>query len=195
MERMTDQSPTLLVTTLLEIERHVAVSGWDRPPLLYALVDTSDLVRREPALAAELGLDSPDVPANGLTPVEQDPLPDGPLEDALARIEWPPAVRGCALVQEVVTLPPEAEADMPDDDGAAYYAATHPLRQEIRLAVGVLRDGSRAAAARIRDQKPLADQEPATGQESQRNQPEDANLVVDADLAPALAEALLATLG
>jgi len=171
-------TPTTLVTTLLEIERHVAASGWDRPPMLYALVDTADLVTREPALAAELGLS--EATPNSLTPVEQDPLPDGPLEDALARIEWPPAVRGCALVQEVVTLPPEAEADLPDDDEAAYYAATHPLRQEIRLAVGVLRDGSRAAAARIRDQ------ERAT---------EDANLVVDADLAPALAEALLATLG
>jgi hypothetical protein len=178
-------TPTVLVQTLLEIERHVAASGWDRPPLLYALVDTQDLVRREPALAAQLGLDK--AAPGGLTPVEQEALPEGPLEEALARIEWPRAVLGCALVQEVVTLPPEAEADMPDDDQAAYYAATHPLRQEIRLAVGVLRDGSRAAAARIRDQDAAP---PAMTPDAGP----DPNLVVDADLAPALAEALLSTL-
>jgi hypothetical protein len=168
---------TTLVTTLLEIERHVAASGWDRPPMLYALVDTEDLATREPALAVELGLEG----TTGLTPVEQDALPPGPLDAALARIEWPSAVRGCALVQEVVALPPEAEAEMPEGSDAAEYAANHPQRQEIRLAVGVMRDGSRAAAARIRDQQPTAE-EP------------DANLVVDADLAPALAAALLATL-
>jgi hypothetical protein len=176
------------VTTLLEIERHVAASGWDRPPMLYALVDTEDLATREPALAAQLGLQG----ASGLTPVEQDPLPPGPLDTALARIEWPAAVRGCALVQEVVALPPEAEAAMPEGSEAAEYAANHPQRQEIRLAVGVLRDGSRAAAARIRDQEPSG---PADSAPQGLPVPEpDANLVVDADLAPALAAALLATL-
>lgn len=177
---------TTLVTTLLEIERHVAASGWDRPPLLYALVDTEDLATREPALAAQLGLQN----ASGLTPVEQEPLPPGPLDSALARIEWPAAVRGCALVQEVVALPPEAEAGMPEGPEAAEYAANHPQRQEIRLAVAVLRDGSRAAAARVRDQQP-----PSAAQAPLRADDEpDANLVVDADLAPALAAALLATL-
>ena len=30
------------------------------------------------------------------------PLPEGPLDEALGRIEWPTAVRGCALIQEVL---------------------------------------------------------------------------------------------
>ena len=37
---------------------------------------------------------------------------------ALAGIEWPDSVAGCALAQEIVVLPPEAEADLgelPDD--------------------------------------------------------------------------------
>lgn len=162
-----------LQDALLEIERHVGASGWDRRPVLFALVETSDLRTREPAMAQQLGITEDD---GGYTPIEQEDLPDKPLDEALATIEWPGVVSGCALVQEVVALPPQAEQDLPEGDEAARYAAEHPLRQEIRLAVAVLRDGTHACAARVRSE----------------NEP--GELVVDPNLAPRLAEALHATL-
>lgn len=169
-----------LVEAVLEIERHVGASGWDRPPVLFAMVQTHDLLRREPALAQQLGLTAD--AGEGFTPVEQEALPDKPLQEALATIEWPNAVSGCALVQEVVALPPQAEQELPEGEEAATYAAAHPLRQEIRLVVAVLRDGTSAAAVRIRDPN-------AASEDSQSGE-----LVVDANLAPQLAEALHATL-
>jgi hypothetical protein len=46
-------------------------------------------------------------------------------------------------VVERVVLPPEAEADLPDDEGAALAVlADHPLRQDVRLAVAAMRDGT-----------------------------------------------------
>ena len=48
-------------------------------------------------------------------------------------------------------LPPEAEERLPDDEQEALLVlADHPGRQEVRLAVAVLRDGSRACALRLR---------------------------------------------
>ena len=38
----------------LDTERHVAASGWDQNPRLFALVPTADLVAREPHLRAQL---------------------------------------------------------------------------------------------------------------------------------------------
>ena len=165
----------LLQETLVEIERHVAGSGWDQPPQLFALARTAELVAREPDFAAQLGLDLDRLPAEALTPVEQDPLPDGPLDESLAQVGWPPEVAGCALVQEVVMLPPEAEQAMPGHSDAVEWASEHPGRQEARLAVAVLRDGSRACTVRLRGQH------------------ED-ELLVGPDLAPTLADALAATL-
>jgi hypothetical protein len=170
--RVTD----LLQDTLVEIERHVAGAGWDQPPQLFALARTSDLVETEPEFAAALGL-AGDLPTGALTPVEQDPLPGGPLDESLAKIGWPDEVAGCALVQEVVVLPPDVEAALPQHAGVLDWVAEHPERREARLAVAVLRDGSRACAVRLR----------AAGAD------EDA-LLVGEDLVPNLAEALLATL-
>src|SRR5215203_4419801 len=39
---------TILDRVTLDIEQHAAASGWDQPPRLFALVETADLVRREP---------------------------------------------------------------------------------------------------------------------------------------------------
>jgi hypothetical protein len=165
----------LLQATLVEIERHVADAGWDQPPQLFALARTSELVSREPAFAAQLGLAGGDVPADALTPVQQDPLPDGPLDESLAQIGWPDEVAGCALVQEVVMLPPEVEESMPRHADVLDWAGDHPERREARLGVAVLRDGSRACTLRLRG----ADED---------------ELLVGPDLAPALADALAATL-
>ena len=96
----------LLQELLVEIKRHVGVAGWDQPPQLFALARTADRVVREPEFAAQLGLDPAVVPPDALTPVEQEPLPDGPLDESLAQVGWPREVEGCALVQEVVMLPP-----------------------------------------------------------------------------------------
>jgi hypothetical protein len=165
----------LLQETLVEIERHVAGSGWDQRPQLFALARTADLVVREPDFAAQLGLDMDRMPAEALTPVEQDALPDKPLDETLAEIGWPAEVAGCALVQEVVMLPPEVEEAMPPHADVLDWAVEHPQRREARLAVAVLRDGSRACTVRVRG----ADED---------------ELLVGPDLAPALADALAATL-
>lgn len=167
---------THLSELVAEIERHVSEKGWDQPPRLYALVPTSDLLAAEPELAAHLGL-PPDVP-QALTPVEQEPLPaDLPLEETLARIGWPEQVSGCALAHEVLILPPEAEAQEPEHGDVAAWAAAHPQRQDVRLVVGVLRDGSREATMRLRG---------LDGGEDK--------LVTGPDLVPGLAAALAATL-
>jgi hypothetical protein len=167
---------SLLEETVVEIERHVAASGWDQPPQIFALARTNELLAREPALAASLGLDAERTPSGGLTPVEQEPLPNGPVDESLRQIGWPEEVLGCALVQEILMLPPESEQTMPDQvEGMLDWVAEHPERREARLAVAVLRDGSTACAIRLRG---AAENE----------------LLVGADLAPNLAAALLATL-
>ncbi|MFC7470718.1 hypothetical protein ACFQVA_28935 [Actinomadura keratinilytica] len=62
---------------MLEIDEYVAGLGWDRPALLFALVDTARLRSEEPGLADRLGIGE-DVPdAAPLTPVEQEEIPAG----------------------------------------------------------------------------------------------------------------------
>jgi len=166
-----------LLDAVAEVDRHLAQGGWDQPTRLYALVRTADLLASEPALAQTLRLTAtPD--ADALTPVEQDSLPAGtPLDEWLAGIGWPAEVAGCALSQEVLTLPPSVEADLPADGDAVAWAVSHPLRREVRMSVGVLRDGSRTATLRVRG---VADQ------------PDD--VVSGEDLVPLLTDALAATL-
>lgn len=129
----------------LEVEDHVAGGGWDQPPRLFALVLTSDLLANQPELADQLG--APD----SYTPIEQE-LPAGrEVEELLPEIGWPAEVAGCAVVVERLTLPAEAEAQVPEDPAAAAdFAASHPDRQEMRIVAAVLRDGSAHAAVRPR---------------------------------------------
>jgi len=172
-----------LAAALLEIDRHLEEGGWDQPPRLYALVRTAELVREEPALAKTLGLPDPADVVDGeqLTPVEQETPQSGqPLDEWLSGIGWPAEVLGCALAHEVLALPPSAEADIPagaDADPIA-WAAAHPKRREVRMLVGVLRDGARASMLRVR----------ATS----ADEPDD--VVSGDDLAPRMADALAATL-
>jgi len=125
-----------------EVEEFVAAAGWDQPPQLFALVTTVTLLASQPELAEQLDARAP------LTPVAQDALPEGELDVALAGIEWPHTVAGCALAQEIVVLPPEAEAglgELPNDPVQARRAAAgHPQRREGRLVAAVLRDGASA---------------------------------------------------
>ncbi|OLT46587.1 hypothetical protein BJF85_16200 [Saccharomonospora sp. CUA-673] len=187
-----------------EVEEFVASGGWGQPPALFALVPTADLLAQQPELADQLD------PTSTLTPVAQDSLPDEDLAEALARIAWPEAVHGCALAQEIIVLPPDAEGELPDvgtaggtgdgtdndvgEDSAAVSpadverlkqaAADHPRRTEARLVAAVLRDGPAACVMRLRGirTQPEDDSEPTE------------EIVEHPELAPNLVDALRTTL-
>lgn len=111
-----------------------------------------------------------------LTPIAQDALEDKPLDELLAGIEWPSTVTGCALSQEIIVLPPEAEQELSSPD-ALSEAVAHPDRREARLVVAVTRAGAMASVLRLR---------------SNTAEPDD--IAFGADLAPNLTAALRATL-
>jgi hypothetical protein len=163
----------VLQPAIAEIEAHVHAAGWDRPPTLFALVRAAQFLADDPETGRRLGLDQ--LEPDALTPIEQDELPEGPLDDVLAGIAWPPSVAGCVLSQEIVILPPSAEADL-TDELAALRAADHPERREARLVAGVLRDGATAALLRMR-----------------ATEGDEDDLLTGPDLAPNLVAALLAT--
>ena len=166
-----------LAAAILEIEGHQAGSGWDQPSRLYALVDTAQLVESEPALAAQLGLDSP-TERGSLTPIEQDELPAGQqLEEVLPGILWPDVVVGCAAVVERLVLPPAADGQVPQDrEAAVEFAREHPDAEEVRIVAGVTRHGASYCALRM------------------RSQDEDTAVMGGADLVPGLLDLLRTTL-
>lgn len=166
-----------LAAAVLEIESHHSGSGWDQPARLYALVDTAQLVEREPALAAAMGLDSASADGS-LTPVEQDELaPDQPLERVLESIVWPDDVAGCVAVVERLVLPPDADEKIPDNPAdAEEFAREHPDRHEVRIVAGATRAGSTYCALRLRAHD------------------DDQSVVGGADLVPGLLSLLGATL-
>ncbi|MER6672499.1 PPA1309 family protein [Streptomyces sp. NPDC000983] len=174
----TPMAASPLTRAVLEIDEYASGLGWDQPARLFALVDTARLRAQEPGLAAQLGLEDGQE-TSGLTPIEQDEIGTGKaLDEFLATIAWPDAVAGCALTVERLMLPPSAEAQVPQDlDEAALtkWVARHPERQEVRMTVAVLRDGSRDSALRLREKD--SPTEVLTGK----------------DLVPGLAEALAAT--
>ncbi|MGC3952680.1 MAG: PPA1309 family protein [Propionicimonas sp.] len=161
-----------LTAALIEVERHVGRAGWDQPARLFALVRTAELLAAEPALAEQLSQS----PGDGFTSIEQEGFVVGDdLAETLARIAWPPTVAGCVLALERAFLPAEAEAELPEDPAAAAkLVAEHPARLDLRVVVGVTRDGGQHGVARIRS----AEQE----------------LIGGAELVPALASALSRTL-
>ena len=170
-----------LAEAVPEIERHVAAGGWDGPVRVFALVGTRQALAAEPTLAAQL---APEVlarsaeDAHHLTAVEQEGLPAATsLEELLAGLSWPATVDGAAVVVERVVLPSAAEEAMPPEpDAALEYLMAHPDRQDVRLAVGVLRTGGSWCAVRTR-----------------ANDADDA-VAGGPDLVPGLVEAVAATL-
>jgi len=172
-----------LAVIAAEIESFVGQAGWDRAPVLFALVPTK-LLAGDPSavavLSADGSFDADSLAEEALTPVAQEELPDGPLDEVLAQIGWPDEVAGCALSQEIVLLPPDAEASIADPTSAAGVAAaaSHPERREARLVVAVLRDGSAASVLRLRS--------------TDEHQPDE--LLTGDDLAPNLVDALRTTL-
>ncbi|MCN9240010.1 PPA1309 family protein [Streptomyces sp. RY43-2] len=175
----TPMAASPLTRAVLEIDEYVSGFGWDQAARLFALVDTARLRTQEPALAAQLGLaDAPEA-TSGLTPIEQEEIPaDRPLDEFLGTIAWPDAVAGCALTVERLMLPPSAETQVPQGltgKKLTRWVAEHPDRQEVRMTVAVLRDGTRESAVRLREKD--SPTEVLTGPE----------------LVPGLAEALSAT--
>jgi hypothetical protein len=186
---------TALYRCIREVAEYADTEGWNRPPQMFALVPTADLVAAEPSLEDQL--------ADGaeLTPIAQEPFPDDvsgdsmALEEFLATTSWPLAVRGCVLVQQIVVLPPDAEqtldeaiapllADRDAADRAARDAAqTHPGRRDARLFAGVLRDGTSLCLLQLRPEE--NEEEDLFGDLDLRTYP---------NLAPNLVEALRHTL-
>jgi hypothetical protein len=171
--------PDALSRAVIEIEKHVSSAGWDQPAQLFALVPTEELLRAQPQLAAELGAEDASQP---LTPVAQGELPGGleddNLADALARIEWPDAVSGCALAIERIVLPASAEAGLStaeSDAELARMAGSDPRRHEVRMVAAVLREGDRFGAVRL------------------RSHDEDSAVLTGTDLVPTLCEVLSLT--
>jgi hypothetical protein len=172
-------SGTSLPQVIREVEDFAAAAGWDQPPQLFALVSTEELLARQPDLGNQVDAESE------LTPVAQEPLPDEDLGDALAGIVWPETVSGCALVQEIVVLPQDAEAALDaavtgqdsDAERMRRIAMEHPQRREARLVAGVLRDGSAACVLRVRGDEDSPDE-----------------IVEHPELAPNLVDALRETL-
>ena len=166
----------LLTRVALEIERHAADAGWDGAPRLYALVETADLAQREPQLAAALAAE-PAAPGE-LTPVDQGDLPaHSSLDELLGGISWPPEVLGTAISVERLMVPPQVEQEMPQGEPEALqWLAAHPQREEVRIVVAVLRDGTRSAVLRM------------------RSHDEEQSVLSGPDLVPGLADALAATL-
>jgi hypothetical protein len=105
-------------------------------------------------------------------------MDDENLADALARIEWPDGVSGCALAVERIVLPAAAEAGLPDDGAdieIARLAGSDPRRHEVRMVAAVLRDGDRFGAVRL------------------RTHDEDTAVLTGTDLVPTLCEVLSLT--
>ncbi|WP_259142458.1 PPA1309 family protein [Tsukamurella ocularis] len=169
----------------------VEPQGWGQPPQLFGLVPTSLLATSQPEWA--------DILDDGasLTVIEQEPLPGDPrggsteLNHVLATTTWPDEVVGCALVQEIIVLPPNAEADLDGalephladvdaaDRAGRAAAESHPGRRTARMVAAVLRDGHRITLLMLQpeDDDPFAD----------------SDLLRADQLAPGLIQGLLAT--
>lgn len=170
-----------LTTSVLDIERHVAAAGWDGPVRLFALIRTAPALAADPELAPRL---HPDIVASAqadpshLLPVEQENLPQvDSVEELLGSVQFGPMVDGAAVTLERFVVPPEAEEELPPESKPDLEALMeHPGRQDIRMAVAVLRDGSNCCAIRTRAHD------------------DDASVGVGADLAPGVIASLAGTL-
>lgn len=149
------RSPSLaaLKRVVHEVEQGVSHLGWDRPPALFALVSTSALLET-PDLPGDVGDQlraSWDGSPEHLSAILQEDFGTDDLERGLAQIAWPDTVSGAIVSVEMVTLPPQAEAEIPDDpEAAAVFAAAHPARAEVRFTVGVLQSGESWCAVRAK---------------------------------------------
>ena len=112
-----------------------------------------------------------------LSAIIQEDFQGEDLEEMLAHLAWPPSVVGAALSLERVIVPPEVEAQAPEDpDEALAFISNHPKVTDVRIAAGALRSGETWGALRAR----TFDSDDKVGQGSR--------------LVPGLTDALLASL-
>ncbi|WP_176444426.1 PPA1309 family protein [Rhodococcoides kyotonense] len=181
-----------LARCVREVVDFVDAEGWGQAPQVFALVPTSVLAAAEPGLLDDIA------DGSALTPIQQHALPDDieggspALEEFLATTSWPDGVVGCALVQEIVVLPPAAESDLDDaltplladrdaaDEAARITARSHPERKDARLIAAVVKDGPSLSLLQM---QPDDDTDPFGPTE----------LLTYDDLAPNIVQALYAT--
>ncbi|AOZ72360.1 hypothetical protein BK816_02790 [Boudabousia tangfeifanii] len=149
-----DPQHVALAQVVLEIELEAAKNGWDLPATAYALVPSKDLLAEGEELLPNLREQlETQVAANSehLTAVAQPDLNLADLEETLAQLAWPEQVAGMAVCLERVSVPPQAEAEAPEDPQAALeFYANHPDREEFRLVAGATRTGKTWCALRSR---------------------------------------------
>lgn len=155
MQPSSRPAPSPLEAAVLELERFVARDGWDAPLRVFALIRPARAMAADPQLRGQLPPDlvaAADADPDAITSVEQEDLPEGDsVEDVLAQIAWPQTVDGAAVVLERFVVPPEAEQGLSDDPARALeQLMAHPDRQDMRLAVAVLREGPSCCAVRTR---------------------------------------------
>ncbi|WP_327093346.1 PPA1309 family protein [Nocardia vinacea] len=159
----------VLARSVREVAEFADAEGWGRPPQMFALVPTADLVAAEPGLLDQLDQGSE------LTPIAQESFPEDitggsmALDEFLATTSWPEAVSGCVLVQEIVVLPPDAESTLDDaltplladheaaDAAARAAAETHPGRRTARLFAAVLRTGADLCLLQVKPEDDVDD--------------------------------------
>lgn len=136
-----------LAAALREIAEYIDEGGLDDAgslgsAVVFALVETAQLARAEPGLAAVLAEGGP------LTPVQQHPndtdaVAEDPvdLERYLATTHWPESVTGCAIVQNILVVPPGTPPETDPSD--------HHTGRPAQLFVGALRSGSTLAFLRV----------------------------------------------
>jgi hypothetical protein len=131
---MRDVIPPHLEQTVRDLDRHVSAAGWDQPTRLFAVADTKTLLEQEPSLATQLAGGPAEQP---LTTIEQDGFPQHQeLDEMLRVIAWPESVIGAAISTERVMVPPSG--------------AGRQSEHEVRITMGVMRDGTRCSALRLR---------------------------------------------
>ncbi len=137
-----------------QLEVGASSLGWDRPPVLYSLVPTGELLQADgiPQDVIDDLTASWDGTEAHLSGILQETMPQDDLEDMLLRLAWPDTVFGAAVSVERVTVPPEVEAAAPEDEEEALeFIANHPARSDVRLTIGVNRLGESWCEVRSRD--------------------------------------------
>ena len=133
-----------LANVVVDIEKGAARVGWDHAPSIYALVPTAMLLADPnlPADIAEQLRSGWDGSGDHLSAI---------IQEDLAHLAWPETVPGAAITVERIVVPPEVEDEAPEDpEEALAFVANHPLRTDVRLAVGVMRTGESWCALRTR---------------------------------------------
>lgn len=160
----------------------MAVSGWDQPVRVFALVRIAAALEADPDVAGFLEAATVEEARRDpelLMVVEQEGLPAAAdLEHLLAQLAWPESVHGVAIGIERLVLPSVAQEEADAITDAAERLAflqARPDREDIRMVVGVLRSGESWCALRS------------------RTHDDDASIYQGEQLVPGLVEALATT--